>query len=72
MGDLQNEFSSAPNKEEELLLEELSTTLGSGHSSNHGKYSNGLVLHDIGSKMPSGFKISSAKAHLSKMWGLGS
>ena len=72
MGDLRNEFSSAPDKEEELLLEELSAALGSGHSGNHGKYSNGLVLRAIGGKMPGGFKISSAKAHLSKMWGLGS
>jgi hypothetical protein len=72
MGNLQNEFSSAPNKEEELPLEELSTALGSGHSGNHGKYSNGLVLRAIGGKMPGGFKISSVKAHLSKMWGLGS
>ena len=71
MGDLQGEFSSAPDKGEELPLEELGTALGSGHSGNLGKYSTGLVSRAIGGKMPGGFNISSAKAHLSKTWGLG-
>jgi 3-oxoacyl-ACP reductase-like protein len=43
MGDLQGEFSSAPDKGEELPLEELGAALGSGHSGNLGKYSTGLV-----------------------------
>lgn len=72
MGDLQGEFSSAPDKGEELPLEELGAALGSGHSGNLGKYSTGLVSRAIGGKMPGGFNISSAKAHLSKTWGLGS
>ena len=38
MGNLQGEFSSAPDKGEELLLEELGAALGSGHSGNPGKY----------------------------------
>ena len=46
-------------------------TLGSGHSGNLGKYSTGLVLCAIGGKMSGGFNILSAKAHLSKTWGLG-
>ncbi|KAI9439787.1 fatty acid synthase [Lactarius indigo] len=71
MGDLQGEFSSAPDKGEELPLEELGAALGSGHSGNLGKYSTGLVSRAIGGKMPGGFNISSAKAHLSKTWGLG-
>jgi fatty acid synthase subunit alpha len=72
MGDLQGEFSSAPDKGEELPLDELGAALGSGHSGNLGKYSTGLVSRAIGGKMPGGFNISSAKAHLSKTWGLGS
>jgi malonyl CoA-acyl carrier protein transacylase len=72
MGDLQGEFSSAPDKGEELPLEELGTALGSSHSGNLGKYSTGLVSRAIGGKMPGGFNISSAKTHLSKTWGLGS
>ena len=71
MGDLQGEFSSAPDKGEELPLEELGAALGSGHSGNLGKYSTSLVSRAIGGKMPGGFNISSAKAHLSKTWGLG-
>jgi 3-oxoacyl-ACP reductase-like protein len=71
MGDLQAEFSSAPDKGEELPLEELGAALGSGHSGNLGKYSTGLMSRAIGGKMPGGFNISSAKAHLSKTWGLG-
>ena len=69
MGDLQGEFSSAPapDKGEELPLEELGTAFGSGHSGSLGKYSTGLMSHAIG-----GFNISSAKTHLSKTWGLGS
>src|SRR6267142_610722 len=71
MGDLQGEFSSAPDKGEELPLEELGAALGSGHSGNLGKYSTGLMSRAIGGKMPGGFNISTAKAHLSKTWGLG-
>jgi fatty acid synthase subunit alpha len=71
MGDLQGEFSSAPDKGEELPLEELGAALGSGHSGNLGKYSTGLVSRAIGGKMPGGFNTSSAKAHLLKTWGLG-
>ncbi|KAI0264369.1 fatty acid synthase [Gloeopeniophorella convolvens] len=71
MGDLQNEFSSAPDKGEELPLEELGAALGSGHPGNLGKYSLGLVSRAIGGKMPGGFNMSSTKAHLNKTWGLG-
>ena len=71
MGDLQGEFSSAPDKGEELPLEKLGAALGSGHSGNLGKCSTGLISCAISGKMPGGFKISSAKSHLSKRWGLG-
>ena len=41
MGDVQGEFSSAPDKGELLPLEELGAAVGSGHSGNLGKYSTG-------------------------------
>jgi 3-oxoacyl-ACP reductase-like protein len=66
MGDVQGEFSSAPDKGEGLPLEELGTALGSGHSGNLGKYQ--LVL--CRGPLAASFNISSAKAHLSKTWGL--
>jgi len=66
MGNLQGEFSSAPDKGEELPLGEYGAALGSGYSGNLGKYSTGLKSCAIGG----GFNISSAKAHLSKTWGL--
>ncbi len=71
LGDLQQEFSSAPEKAEETALEELGSSLGSGFSGSLGKYSNGLIARLIGGKMPGGFNISTIKAYLSKTWGLG-
>jgi fatty acid synthase subunit alpha len=35
------------------------------------KYTSGLVSRMVGGKMPEGFNITSIKAHLSKVWGLG-
>ena len=71
LGDLQQEFSSAPEKGEELPLEELGPALGSGHSGALGKYTTGLISRLIGGKLPGGFNSSAVKAHLSKSWGLG-
>ncbi|KIM74010.1 hypothetical protein PILCRDRAFT_801589, partial [Piloderma croceum F 1598] len=65
------EFTSAPEKGEELPLEELGAALGVGHSGALGKYTSGLVSRMVGGKMPGGFNITSIKAHLSKAWGLG-
>jgi len=45
---------------------ELGVALESGHSSNLGKYYTGLVLYVIGSKIPDGLNISSAKSHFFK------
>ena len=67
---LQGEFSTAPDKGEELTLEKLGAALGYGHSGDLGKYSTGLVSCAIGGKMPGGFNISSAKSHLSKTCGV--
>ncbi|KAG2076495.1 hypothetical protein BDR04DRAFT_694370 [Suillus decipiens] len=72
LGDLQLEFSSAPEKGEELPLEELGSALSVGHSGALGKYTSGLVSRMIGGKMPGGFNSSAIKTHLAKTWGLGS
>ncbi|KAF8656258.1 hypothetical protein AX16_002694 [Volvariella volvacea WC 439] len=72
LGDLQQEFSSAPEKGEELPLEELGSALNTGFSGNLGKYSTGLIARLIGGKMPGGFNVSAVKSYLSKTWGLGS
>ena len=72
LGDLQQEFASAPEKGEELPLEELGSALGSGFSGVLGKYSTGLISRLIGGKMPGGFNSSAIKSYLSKNWGLGS
>ena len=71
LGDLGQEFSSAPEKGEELPLEELGATLGVGFSGSLGKYTTGLVSRLIGGKMPGGFNLSAIKSYLSKSWGLG-
>ncbi|KAG5638483.1 hypothetical protein H0H81_012415 [Sphagnurus paluster] len=71
LGDLQQEFTSAPEKGEELPLEELGSGLASGFSGALGKYSNGLISRVIGGKMPGGFNASAMKTHLAKAWGLG-
>ena len=71
LGDLQQEFAAAPEKGEELPLEELGSALGSGFSGTLGKYSTGLISRLIGGKMPGGFNSSAIKSYLSKNWGLG-
>ena len=71
LGDLGQEFSSAPEKGEELPLEELGAALGFGFSGSLGKYTTGLVSRLIGGKMPGGFNLSAIKSYLSKSWGLG-
>lgn len=71
LGDLQMEFAGAPDKGEELPLEELGSALAVGYAGNLGKYTSGLVSRMVGGKMPGGFNASSIKAHLAKTWGLG-
>ena len=70
LGDLQVEFASAPEKAEDLPLDELGAALGVGYSA-LGKHAMALTNRMIGSKMPGGFNISAARAHLNKQWGLG-
>lgn len=69
LGDLNLEFTSAPEKGEELPLDELGASLTS--SGTLGKHTSGLVSRLVGGKMPGGFNLTSIKAHLSKTWGLG-
>ena len=64
LGDLQQEFASAPEKGEELSLEDLGSALGSGFSGALGKYSMGLISCLIGGKMPGGFNLSAIKSYL--------
>ncbi|KAF8632253.1 hypothetical protein AX15_002000 [Amanita polypyramis BW_CC] len=71
LGDLQQEFATAPEKAEEMPLEELGSSFGSGFNGALGKYSIGLINRLIGGKMPGGFNVSAVKSHLSKAWGLG-
>ncbi|TIC66451.1 hypothetical protein E3Q02_01872 [Wallemia mellicola] len=71
LGDLQTEFGNAPEKGEELPLDELGSALNVGYSGSLGKFTAGLVSRMVGSKMPGGFNLSSVKTHLSKTWGLG-
>jgi hypothetical protein len=69
LGDLQIEFTSAPENGKELPLEELASGLGVGHSGTLCKYTSGLVSRMAGGKMPGGFNITLIKGHLSKAWG---
>jgi len=71
LGDLQQEFASAPEKGEELPLEELGSVLGSGFNGSLGEYSTGLVSRLVGGEMPGGFNAPSIKGYLAKTWGLG-
>jgi fatty acid synthase subunit alpha, fungi type/fatty acid synthase subunit beta, fungi type len=71
LGDLQLEFTSAPEKGEELPLDELGAALGSNYSGSLGKHTSGLISRLVGGKMPGGFNLSAIKAYLSKTWGLG-
>lgn len=71
LGDLQLEFSSAPEKAEELPLEELGSSMQAGYTGALGKHTSGMVSRLVGGKMPGGFNLSAVKGHLSKTWGLG-
>ena len=71
LSDLQKEFTSAPEKVEELPLEKLGLVLGRSFSGALGKYNTGLISCLIGGKMPGGFNSSAIKCYLSKNWGPG-
>lgn len=71
LGSAQAEFGSAPDKAEEMPLDELGSTLQAGYSGAVGKHLSGLISRLVGSKMPGGFGMSGVRNHLSKSWGLG-
>ncbi|KAF9215697.1 3-oxoacyl-[acyl-carrier-protein] synthase [Podila verticillata] len=73
LGDLQKEFggSGFPEKGEEAPLEELANALQGNFNGALGKQTTSLIAKMIGSKMPGGFSLSTAKGYLSKTHGLG-
>ena len=70
LGDLTVEFASAPDKAEDLPLDELGAALNVGYSA-LGKHAMALTNRMVASKFPGGFNASAARAHLNKQWGLG-
>ncbi|KAF9167813.1 3-oxoacyl-[acyl-carrier-protein] synthase [Actinomortierella ambigua] len=73
LGDLQKEFGSSgfPEKGEEAPLEELGNALQGSFGGALGKQSSSMIAKLIGSKMPGGFSLSTAKGYLQKAHGLG-
>ncbi|KAG0084606.1 3-oxoacyl-[acyl-carrier-protein] synthase [Podila epicladia] len=73
LGDLQKEFggSGFPEKGEEAPLEELANALQGNFNGALGKQTTALISKMIGSKMPGGFSLSTAKGYLNKTHGLG-
>ncbi|KAG0363748.1 3-oxoacyl-[acyl-carrier-protein] synthase [Podila minutissima] len=73
LGDLQKEFggSGFPEKGEEAPLEELANALQGNFNGALGKQTTSLIAKMIGSKMPGGFSLSTAKGYLNKTHGLG-
>ncbi|EMD30932.1 hypothetical protein CERSUDRAFT_78517 [Gelatoporia subvermispora B] len=72
LGDLQLEFSAAPEKGEEVALEKLSFAFSVSFSGTLGNCTSGLVSGLIGGKMPGDFNLLAMKSYLSKAWGLDS
>ena len=70
LGDLQVEFASAPEKSEDLPLDELGAALNVGYSG-LGKHAMALTNRMAASKFPGGFNISAARGYLNKQYGLG-
>lgn len=70
LGDLQVEFAAAPEKGEDLPLDELGAALGVGYVG-LGKHAMALTNRMVASKFPGGFNITAARTHLNKQWGLG-
>lgn len=67
LGDLNLEFTTVPEKGEELPLDELGSSLGSGYSGQLGKHTNGLISRLVGGKMPGGLKLMSIKGYMNKI-----
>ena len=71
MGDLDAEFGNLPEDAENVSLQSLGSSLGSGFSGQLGKPMSRLVSKLISSKMPAGFNQAAIREYLSSYWGLG-
>lgn len=71
LGDLQAEFGAAPEKSEEIPLDELAMAITPTFNKSLGKHTNTLIARMISQKMPGGFTLTNVKGHLTKTWGLG-
>jgi fatty acid synthase subunit alpha len=71
IGDLGKEFGSAPEKPEDIPLDELGAAIQPTFNGQLGKHSSSLVARMVSSKMPGGFNITAVRKHLETRWGLG-
>lgn len=73
VGDIEAEFSgiSIPERPESLSLADLATGIKGQFRGALGKKSTILIEKSVGSKMPAGYSLNNARAHLDSRWGLG-
>ena len=71
LGDLGKEFGSAPEKSEEIPLQELAETMQDNFNGELGKQSSSLVNRLLASKMPGGFTVTITRKYLQSRYGLG-
>ena len=70
LGDLGKEFGSAPEKSEEIPLQELAETMQESFNGELGKQSSSLINRLLASKMPGGFTVTVARKYLQTRYGL--
>ncbi|THC98396.1 hypothetical protein EYZ11_002115 [Aspergillus tanneri] len=70
VGDLHSEFSSLPDRAEDVPLSEIWRAMQSNHKGNLGKVSKAMINLMFTSKMPSSFTITLARDQLRTQWGL--
>ncbi|KAI7825086.1 acyl transferase domain-containing protein [Kickxella alabastrina] len=72
IGDLHNEFNGkVPDKVEDIPLSDVAAAIGVLSGAQLGPYSTSMVTRLFSSKMPGGFSLSAARAHLQTSYGLG-
>ncbi|KFA77175.1 hypothetical protein S40288_04577 [Stachybotrys chartarum IBT 40288] len=71
LGDLNKEFGAAPDKAEDVVLDELSAAMQATFNGTLGKQTQSLVARLASSKFPGGFNITAARKYLETRWGLG-
>ncbi|KAK3901810.1 thiolase-like protein [Staphylotrichum tortipilum] len=69
VGELHNEFTSLPDRPEDVPLRDLSVTFD--HDRGLGKTSASLVAKFVAAKMPAGFNSASIRSYLTDRWSLG-